>query len=195
MKLQTLAVLLLASLALGQNQTTKTIAVLPTPAVTGGNKLPFSAQSGRYAQWYAAPWFTPTIKHPARIRGIEFMADSGTHIGTATLNLQVAMANSDFLSGSFPTSQQLETVFPRNNVTLGRMVPGTWTLTINFTKDFVWDGRSGIVVDVRQWSNGSTSSLNYNFRSTALATNLLQRVWANTNPNAITGDWKNGIGL
>ncbi len=57
MKLQTLAILLLAPvlapLALGQNQTTKNISVMPAPFALGGNKLPFAAQTGRYAQWYA----------------------------------------------------------------------------------------------------------------------------------------------
>jgi hypothetical protein len=195
MKLPTLAVLLLAPLAMGQFQTTKKIAVTPTPFTSGGNILPFAAQTGRYAQWYASSWFTGTIKQPVRIRGIQFMADSGTHVGTATLDLQVAMANSDFLSGQFPSSQVLTTVFPRGSVTLGAISPGAWTLTINFTQDFVWDGKSGIVVDVRQWSNGSSSTLKYNFRYNSLSNNVLQRVWASGNPNATTGDWKNGLGL
>jgi len=195
MKLPTLAILLLAPLTMGQLQTTKNIAVTPSPFISGGNILPFAAQTGRYAQWYAASWFTRTIKQPVRIRGIQFMCDSGTHQGTATLNLQVAMGNTNFLSGAFPTSQQLTTVFPRNNVTLGAVSPGAWTLTVNFTKDFVWDGKSGIVVDVRQWSNGSNSTLKYNFRYNSLSRNLLQRVWASGKPNATTGDWKDGLGL
>ena len=94
-----------------------------------------------------------------------------------------------------PTTTQLETVFPRNNVTLAAISPGAWTLTVNFTKDFVWDGKSGIIVDIRQWSNGSNSSLKYNFRATAIAKNRLQRIWANGKPNASNGDWRNGIGL
>jgi hypothetical protein len=195
MKLPTLAVLLLTPLALGQAQTTKTIAITPTPATTGGNILPFAAQTGRYAQWYASSWFTKTIKQPVRILGIQFMCDSGTHQGTATLNLQVAMANSNFLTGAFPATQQLTTVFSRNNVTLGAVNPGAWTLTINFAKEFIWDGKSGIVVDIRQWSNGSTSNLKYNFRYNSLSKNLLQRVWASGNPNASSGDWKDGLGL
>ncbi|MEE9127148.1 MAG: hypothetical protein V3U11_08405 [Planctomycetota bacterium] len=199
MKLQTLAILslalVLAPQALGQAQTTKNISITPTPVTSGGNKLPFAAQSGRYAQWYASSLFTGTIKQPVRIRGIQFMADSGTHVGTATLNLQVAMTNNNFLTGSFPTSQQLTTVFPRGNVTLARISPGSWTLIINFTREFIWDGKSGIVVDIRQWSNGTSGTLKYNFRSTSAAQNVIQRIWASGKPNATTGDWKNGIGL
>lgn len=195
MKLPNLAILLLTSLAVGQTQTTKNIDVTPSPFTTGGNILPFAAQTGRYAQWYAASWFTPSIKQPVRIRGIQFMADSGSHVGTATLDLQVAMTNSNTLTGSFPSSQQLVTVFPRNKVTLAAISPGSWTLTINFATDFLWDGKSGIIVDVRQWSNGTTSTLKYNFRYNSLSRNLLQRVWASGQPNATTGDWKDGLGL
>ena len=51
------------------------------------------------------------------------------------------------------------------------------------------------MVDVRQWSNGSNSTLKYNFRYNSLSRNRLQRVWASGKPNAATGEWRDGIGL
>jgi hypothetical protein len=144
-----LTVAALASTSLAQH-TTKT-AELPLFGASSTNSIPFGEKTIRYQQWYSGAQLGGITKAPVRIVALQFVAPVPTGL---VLDIEVTMANaSNRLSGSFQNN------FLRNKVVT---VPRTsltpsgagGVLEIPFSADFVYDGVSDVVVELRIFDNG-----------------------------------------
>src|SRR5690606_22244836 len=77
-------------------------------------------------------------------------------------------------------------VLPRTTLTLGPANPGTFPLNITFQNEFVWNGHSAIVVDLRIFGNGNNNQpYQYDLEFNVAAGPRLVRLWA-LDPNAST---------
>lgn len=144
-----LAVVAIASILPAQH-TTKT-AELPTFGANSTNPIPFGEKSIRYQQWYPGSQLGGITKAPVRIIGLQFVAPVPTGL---VLDIEVTMANAmNRLSGTFQSnfiSNKVITV-PRVRIT---PTGAGGVLEIPFNKDFVYDGVSNVVVELRIYDNG-----------------------------------------
>jgi hypothetical protein len=193
--------LLLLAAAAGA-QTRGSFIVPSTNPLPRPGTLPFAGVPERFQQWYAFNEIKLGVDHPVRIIKIEFKALAGGGTQAAQLDMELALA----LGTSFPASQF------DSNLTRGKVVvapratyalsaTGAWPLAITFapTNQFVWDGRSSIILDVKLYGNGLPNNppLNYDFEYTVTGTNKVERLWANGNPDnqTIATNQQHGWGI
>ncbi len=159
---------------------------VPIPRI---DNRPFAAQRMRYQQWHAAFEVFGAVGGPCRIVAVEFKAGSPGGQQGRTIDVEITMANApaNFSSGSFDNNMVSGrvVVFPRGSLTLGTAIAGTYPLTVNFTQDFVWDGQSGVVIDVKLFDNGNNNTgYPYDFELSIANNGRVDRMWASNDPYA-----------
>ena len=160
-----IAKLLLPCLALATALPAQSPQLLPSPAPFWfADNFPLGAPPIRYQQWFTAAQWTRTVGHPVRITGLDFFAATTGLGGPAVIDIEVTMGNGPAFVGvhmpsnltnpfaAFPTAPVV--VVPRGLHSLGASLPGTRPLQLSFVNEFVWDGESTVVVEVKMWDNG-----------------------------------------
>jgi hypothetical protein len=148
----------LASLAPALTAQPKAV-TLPAPVVTQiTDRSPLGLPSLRYQLWFSRDQWLQVAQTPFRINRMDFVGGPGAADTGFPVTIAVRMANSFATS---PTTQfdlnfasPAVTVLPQQTITLPNLAPGT-PVPINFSTEFVWDGVSGVVVDVRMYGNGN----------------------------------------
>jgi hypothetical protein len=155
------------------------------------NTLPFAGVPERFQQWYAFSEIKRGVDHPVRMIKLEFKALTGGSTQAAQLDMEIALA----LGPSFPSSTFDSNLVKKKVVVAPRGIyqlsaTGTWPLAVTFPagNQFVWDGKSSIVMDVKLYGNGLPNNppLNYDFEYTVTGTNKVERLWAVGNPDNLT---------
>jgi len=191
---------LLTGLAAQTSQTLR----LPTGSFPAGeDNLPLASSPVRYQQWYSAAELLATARLPARIRGMAFLAGNVLQAGSfVDIEIRMAHLGSAQVPGvTFDNNLQADNtlVVPRGMVTLVAQPPaGSRVVTFNFAREFVWNGSSGIVVDLKVFANGNNSQpYLYPCRTTVSSPGKTMRLFAAGNPaqqqRATLS--QNGIGL
>lgn len=124
------------------------------------NSFPFGGAPMRYQQWFAASEWQQQAQKPIRVIGMRFYAGPGGQGPTGRvvdIEVRIAHALPTTFSGTFDNNfvSDETLVFPRGPLTL--QAPGSSALPvqINFQSEFVWDGQSGVVIDIRMFDNGN----------------------------------------
>ncbi|MBK8980064.1 MAG: hypothetical protein IPM29_29545 [Planctomycetes bacterium] len=155
-----------------------------------GNNIPIGSPRLRYMQWYAASEFTAVQTKPIRITGFAFRAapNAGGQAGR-TIELEVTMGNSlpfqasGSFEGNFTSGRTV--VFPRARVNTSAATPGSYPVRINFVNEFVWDGQSGVALDLRIYDNGNSNvAFAYDLEFHPVTQNRLLRLYTVNDPNS-----------
>jgi hypothetical protein len=179
---------LLALLAPNASAQAKTAILPSTLGFAQTNNYPFAGPVMRYQQVYYASDLIATIKMPVRINQLEFKAGSPGGQPGATVDMEVSIANGPVqVSGTF--DQNLlggKLTVPRKSYLLGSAVG--YPMTVPLGADFVWDGQSNVVVEVKIFGNGfpGGQSTSYQLESTTTQPLLVARLYTIGNPNAVT---------
>jgi hypothetical protein len=190
-----LAAATLMAPGLGSQTQTPKLFLIPNPNPGPiANNYPFAGPIMRYQQWYApGEWKAMGApQHPVRVRDLEFRAGSPGGQAGATVDMELAIANGP----EFAPSQVFESnlvagrvTAPRTVRTLGTATPGSYPMKVTLPSDFVWDGVSGVVVDVKIWGNGrGNQPFNFDLEATASASGRLTRLYTVNNPSATFAD-------
>lgn len=137
----------------------------PPPGVWFKNNFPVGAPPLRYQQWFAPAQWARTVGHPVRVTGLDLIASAtaGGQVGSL-IDIEVVLGNgpafpTPLMAGNltnpaapFPTTPV--TVVPRSQHTLGPATAGTFPLALTFVNQFIWDGVSTVVVEIKMWNNG-----------------------------------------
>lgn len=124
------------------------------------NNYPFAGPSMRYQQWFSALEWQLQSPKPIRVNGMWFFAGPGrTGVGGRVVDVEVTMANArpTTYSGTFDNNfvSGRTTVLPRQQLTLQAPASTQFPVRIQFRNEFVWDGASGVVVDIKVFDNGN----------------------------------------
>ena len=154
------------------------------------NNFTFAGPVMRYQQWFSAAEWQARSADQIRVIGVDFFAGPGA-AGPAgrIVDVEVTMANampttwssrfqSNFVSGEV-------TVFPRGNLTL--LAPGAaaFPVRIPFQNEFVWDGSSGVVIEIRIFDNGNQgTAYTYDLEYLAFTQGRCTRLYTPNDPNA-----------
>lgn len=195
--------LLLAALALSAAsipaQPVQVVLPQPPPPFWSKNNFPVAGPPMRYQQWFTAPQWVRTVAHPVRITGLDLVA-SQTGLGQAggLLDIEVTMGNGPaFISldmdGNLTNPFLVDplppvVVVPRSQHMLAAAVPGTFPLNLTFINQFMWDGVSTVVIDIKMWSNGvSTQPRSYDLEYTQVGGFEMGRMWGlSPDPNSVS---------
>lgn len=124
---------------------------------TSRTLVPFSEQPLRFQQSFSAAIMTEQIKLPCRLRGMSFKTKAAGDTGVQ-IDLQVAISNFSGgpLNGFFSRNMQSNAtvVIPRRTFNLPPSTGG-FDLALPFTQDWIWDGKSAVVIDVQMFGNGN----------------------------------------
>lgn len=143
-------------------QTVTTITVPANVTPTGSDAAPLATAPSRYQQWYSASDLGLTARVPVRIRAMAFLAAQVLQSGS-DVDIEIRMAHmapqqapSTNFANNIATDNTL--VFPRARVNLVAMpAVGTRVVTFNFATQFLWNGSSSIVVDIKVYGNGNNN--------------------------------------
>lgn len=121
---------------------------------------PFAGPSMRYQQWFSALEWQLQSPKPIRVTGMWFFAGPGrTGVGGRVADVEVTMANArpSTYSGTFDNNfvSGRTTVLPRQQITMQAPASNPFPVRIQFRNEFVWDGASGVVVDIKVFDNGN----------------------------------------
>lgn len=167
-----------ASILPGQ-QTTLDVTLPINNPVPQTDTLPFAAEKIHYQQWYEGAQFRTAIMTDVRMVGMEF---AGAMPAGVTLDIEITMANAGAnLTGNFASNFQSNVVqvVPRRNL----VITGAVT-RFDFVNEFVYDGQSNVVVDIKIFGNGTGRALNYSAQSTVLTFSNVKRQYFIGDPNA-----------
>src|SRR5690606_32823710 len=154
------------------------------------NNFPFAGPVMRYQQWFSAAEWRARSAHQIRVIGVDFFAGpGGSGPGGRVVDLEVTMANAMPSSWSANFQSNLVsgavTVSPRGTITL--QAPGStqFPVRIAFQNEFVWDGSSGVVIDIRIHDNGNNgTAYAYDLEYLAFTQGRSVRLYTTNNPNA-----------
>jgi hypothetical protein len=182
-----LAALLACAAAAQTNRTFLVPAANPNPNT---NNYPFAGGIIRYQQWYsAAEWLATTgPQHPVRVNEVAFRAAAPGGQAGAQVEFELSIANGPAFGPSTLFSSNLvsgKVTVPRGFRTLGTATPGTFPMVVPLPADFVWDGQSAVVVEVRIWSNGrGNQPFAFDFEAAGGVPNSIARLFTANNPDA-----------
>lgn len=197
--MRSLPILLLAALApTAWAQSAKTVTIPTQIGFVQTNNYPFAGPVMRYQQVYKAAEWVTAVKTPVRINKLEFKAGSPGGQPGANVDLEVSIANGPpFLSAQFDANLASGKVtMPKATILLGTATG--YPMTIQLPGDFVWNGKSDVVVEVKIFGNGfpGGQSNNYQLESTATEFTRVQRLFTIGNANAVTATViQNGFGI
>lgn len=138
--------------------------VLPrVPGTTTGLSIPFGSVPIRFQAWYSAAEWQASVDHPMAINQIEFMTEVGGRAGRVIdLEVRMAHARSSGLLGVYQANMvDNETlVFPATaasprDFTLPTSLAGQFAVQIPLANEFIWDGQSAVVIDIKIRDNGN----------------------------------------
>jgi hypothetical protein len=132
-------------------------AIVPKAYATGGNRqtqVPFAMQPLRWQQVYFGKEMGQDIKSPVRIRGVRFRSAQTGNSG-ANLDLEARMGHlTTYASSTFDDNLKSATlVLARRTITMPTSTALAWDIVLPFDKDFTWDGKNDVVIEVKIWSN------------------------------------------
>lgn len=193
----------LLPLAVAAALSAQTMTVPAAPFTGGEDTLPLAASPTRYQQWFSAPEMTSVARVPVRIRAMGFVAGNVLQNGN-TVDIEIRMAHlrpNTLPSATFANNlaEDNTLVFPRAVVTLAsRPQAGARVVTFNFVREFVWNGLSGIVIDIKVFGNGNgNQSYLYPCRTANGIPGRTMRLFAPGNPANLQQATlvQNGMGL
>ncbi|MEM7199537.1 MAG: hypothetical protein AAF628_04685 [Planctomycetota bacterium] len=154
----TLSFLAASALLVTSGRTQPSAVVLPNtvPLWVADNEPFAGASPKRYQQWFSASELTLGLMNPVRIVGLRFPAWTPGGQPGAVQDLQVSMAisASPFEPVTFQNTG-LEVVVPRGSYTLGAATGFPISFDFKqFSTEFVWDGSSSIILEIKIWDNG-----------------------------------------
>ncbi|MCA8943430.1 MAG: hypothetical protein KDB80_12780 [Planctomycetes bacterium] len=183
---------LVASLALsslGFAQLPQIATVPVNQGISNTTSVPFGSIPIHYQVWYSAAELGLAIGQPARISQVSFMTDAMGQTGR-TIQMEMRVANSftsspsgtfadNFVSGE--TLVHPAALGQSRNFTTPTTVAGQYALVIPFQNEFVYDGSSGIVFDIRIFDNGNGGTpYPYDLRIEFLGGGRVVSLWDST---------------
>ena len=167
-----------------------------------GNNFPFAGSTMRFQQWYSSADVSAGAARHCRIVGIDYKTRQVGQLG-APLDMEVRMANGpQFLSRRMDSNLKspVVTVIPRQVITLGTSTANTWSFRLPFQNEFVYDGRSPVVLDIKIYGNGKPNNraFQYDFQMVTGATGRTTRMAGfGVNPDSVSTATlsQSGIGL
>lgn len=174
----------------------KQLRIPPTNTLPRANNYPFAGPPMRYQQWYSPSEWLKVVKHPVRVVALEFKTlAGGSGLGSQTqLDMEIALANGPTFGPGAVFDANLASgkviVLPRQKVTLPKWTAG-WPLKLQFPRverQFVWDGKSAVVMDVKLFGNGrpGNQAFSYDFEFTVLGVNQVTRLFSIGAPGSQT---------
>jgi hypothetical protein len=175
-----------------------------TPGNNPFNDVPFGRGTIRYQQIFRASDIKQSVA-PVRIRGVTFRGSaSGTNQAGQSLDLEVVMAHHTGIV--FPTfaqnlSKDLQIVYKRQTSANNwfKLATNTPTFHIQIPFDagveFVWDGVSDIVLDIRIHGNSNNNGNFVYWMDSATNASAFQRLFANKPNDKIATTNQNFNGL
>lgn len=164
------------------------------------NNYPFAGPIMRYQVWYSASEWVTVAKNPVRLQEVQFATQTTGQLGK-TVDLQITMGLCPVFGPTQVFDQNLGAnpvvVYPRKIVTLPTTVANSYVLKFPFTTEFVWDGTSAVVLEVRIFGNGNgNSGFLYDFVATAAAAGKMTRLYTVNDPNAVSAaNYQTGWGI
>lgn len=194
-----LPLLVLAALApVTWAQTNKTVLIPTQIGFVQTNNYPWAGPVMRYQQFYKAAEWIAAVKNPVRVNTVEFKAGSPGGQPGANVDFELSIANGPaFMSAQF--DQNLATgkiTVPRQTLLLGSATG--YPMKVVLPGDFIWDGKSDVVVEVKIFGNGfpGGQSTTYQLESTATEFTRVARLYTIGNANAVTAtNIQNGFGI
>lgn len=167
-----------------------------------GNNFPFAGSTMRFQQWYSSADVSAGAMRHCRIVGLDYKTRQAGQAG-APLDMEVRMANGPaFLSRNMDLNLKspVVTVIPRQTITLGTSTANTWSFQLPFQNEFVYDGRSPLIVDIKIYGNGkpNNQAFQYNFQMVTGATGRTTRMAGfGPNPDSVSNATlsQSGVGL
>ena len=194
-----LAIALVSALAAAQ--ATKSLDLPTVIPVQTTNNYPFAGPIMRYQMWYSPTEWLATAKNPVRAREVQFKTTQGGQVGY-TVDIQITIGNGPIAGPSASFDANLVSgvvhVVPRAVRTLPTSQAGAFAVKFPFVSDFVWDGTSGVVLDVRIYSNGNNNqAFLYDLAATASSGGgRIARLYTVNDANATTATiYQPGSGL
>ena len=171
----------------------------PAPAFWFKNNFPVGAPPLRYQQWFGPGQWARTVAHPVRVSGMDLVASStgGGQVGS-TIEIEVTMGNgpafpspqmsSNLTNPAAPFPRAPVVVVPRGQHALGPAAAGTFPLQLSFVNEFVWDGISTVVVEIKMWNNGQGNQTRaYDLEYAQTGAFEIGRMWGlSPDPNSVT---------
>ncbi|MCC6672287.1 MAG: hypothetical protein IT458_14590 [Planctomycetes bacterium] len=171
---------------------------VPFPAA---NNYPFAGPILRYQQWYSGLDLKSTVKHPVRVQALWFQATTPGGQAGKTVDLEVRLAHMPVgqPTATFDSNLQKDVVIvvPRRTITLGTATPGSFPVQLTLVNEFVWDGESGVILEVRVHGNGNgNQAYPFDLLSTSTSVNSTTRLYTVNNALATTAQqYQSGWGL
>lgn len=163
---------------------------LPTRNINPLNdSRPFGGPRMRYQQWYSAAEWRATAREPKRIYGLQFKAGTPAGQAGARIQLEVTMANSFATQATASFESNIVSgrtvVFPLQYIQLPGAIPGTWPVQLVFQNEFIWDGVSGVVVDIRLRDSGNGNmALAYDLEKAISTPSAIARMYTVNDPDS-----------
>lgn len=159
MKYLTCAGLCLALACSSTAQGTVQTIDLPTNIlVPRNNNFPFGGPLMRYQQWFSAAEWQATAVNPIRVVGLQFKAGSPAGQAGKQVNIAVKMANTVLFGRDFDNNLGDEGDQPplfAGDLLMETATPGMFPVQMTFDREFIWDGVSGVTVEVKVFDNGN----------------------------------------
>ena len=164
---------------------------LPTSIlVPRTNNFPFAGPPMRYQQWFSAAEWLATAVNPIRVVGMQFKAGSPGGQAGKQVDIAVKMANTALFTrdfdGNLGVERDREPLFA-GAVLMGTATPGTFPLQLSFTREFIWDGVSGVTVEVKVFDNGNFGqTYAYDLEATFTGFGMINRAFNTAGPTMST---------
>lgn len=140
-----------------QNKT----AIIPKKYAAAGSArtlVPFSEQPMRYQQTLTGKVMAEQIASPVRLRGISFRTKNANDAGVQ-IEVQIVISSygGRVLNGIFDRNLGADAaiVVPKTKINLPTSRGGWADLQLPFSQDWIWDGKSDVILDIRIYSNGN----------------------------------------
>lgn len=191
MKHLSLAGLCLALASSGLAQATIHQIDLPTNLlVPSRDSFPFGGPPMRYQQWFSAAEWQATAVNPIRVVGLQFKAGSPGGQPGKQVDIEVKMANTVLFRREFDDNLGVmkdQDPHFAGAVLMATATPGTFPLALTFTRDFIWDGVSGVTVEIKVFDNGNFGqSYTYDLEATFTGFGKISRAFNITGPTMST---------
>ena len=184
------AFLALTALMLSPVVNAQSSATVPTGVANwSSNNFPLAGPPLRYQQWIAPSEFEALIGREVRVQSLTLFGGSPGGQTGAQIDVEIIMGNGpefqptqlmdmNLTNSNAPFATQPVVVVPRSNHLLGSATPGGAVITFPFQNEFIWDGQSGVVVDIKMFDNGKGNlAYNYDFQYSPSAFFRQYRLW------------------